>query len=207
MFVFSLYCSSWDLLCTEPKSFSDQRDLFWSKDVAVCHRYLSHQGVLSAFNITVAPPSNHHTVCNWACLIKKRNPLLFFYTVNCLWSDAFVFMEWKSTEFEASTSLCCWLSQPVLKRSRVPVLPDTAALIADNIVFWGGLEVQYLLWPSFSSPCSNSWQRLSLNILNLLVLNHLTFQNYCLICHYRLVWKQVATSFFNNRRLFVIKAL
>lgn len=138
VFVFSLYCSSWDLLCTEPKSFSDKRDLFWSKDVAVCHRYHSHQGVLSAFNIIVAPPSNHHTVCNWACLIKKKNPLLFFYTVNCLWSDAFVF-EWKSAEHEASTSLCCWLSQRVLKRSRVPVLRDTAALIADKTVFWGGV--------------------------------------------------------------------
>lgn len=166
------------------------------------HRYHSHQGVLSAFNIIVAPPSNHHTVCNWACLIKKKNPLLFFYTVNCLWSDAFV-VKWKAAEHEASTSLCCWFSQRVLKRSRVPVLPDTAALIADKIVFEGGWEVQYLFWPGFASPCSNSSQRSSLNILNLLVLNHLTVQNYCLICHYRLVWKQVATSFFNNGRLFV----
>lgn len=47
--------------------------------------------------------------------LKKKILSCFFYTVDCLWSDAFVSAEWKSAEYEASTSSCCWLSQRVLK--------------------------------------------------------------------------------------------
>lgn len=155
---------SWGLSCTETKGFSEEKDLFWSKESSVCHRYLSHQGVLLAFNIIVAPPSNHHTVCNWACLIKKKIPLLFFfYTGDFLWNDAFLFVYWKSAEYGKSVLIRLTFTmgfKKVLHQSRTPIWAETEALIADKVIV---LKKCFTL-AQFLSSNRNSCQ-VSLNLI------------------------------------------
>lgn len=74
-------------------------------------------------------------------------------------------------------------------------MPDTAARIADKIFFKGGGKCNIYFTPVLRHPVAIVGR--GLNILNLFVLNHLTVQNlFKLLSH-------VATSFFNNGRLFV----
>lgn len=124
-----------------PKAFLKRKICFGQRTVLFVTGIFHTGGVLMAFNIIVAPPSNHHTVCNWACLIKKKDSSLFFLFLHWWLSVKLcvcvvkVCRRWEvGVNLAVLTLTFTMVLKQVLHPSRTPLWAYTEAVTADKVI-------------------------------------------------------------------------